>query len=145
MPTLGFFTSEIKQMGQRVGFAVETFSKPPKTGTLAHVNVKSAQRVGKYGVNVDEFEQIVLPELQSALSTNVLVAIDEIGKMELISSRFREMLVQLFESDSRILASILYIPHPFCDRLKSRPDVELVAVNKDNRVSLVTDLGRLLS
>jgi len=73
----GFFTEEIREAGQRRGFRIATFSGG--SGVLAHVNLKTNHRVGRYHVDVSGFERLVLPELRRPCD---IVLIDEIGKME---------------------------------------------------------------
>lgn len=135
-PVSGFFTEEIRQHGRRVGFEIKTFGQPVRQGVLSHINIKSKYRVGQYGVDIDTFELIVLPEIQLGLQLNNLLVIDEIGKMELFSSRFKDMLITIFDSPIPLLATISYKPQPFCDRLKSYHDVDLIVVDKSSRDKL---------
>src|SRR5437867_2573740 len=44
----GFFTREVREGGERVGFALETLDG--ERGLLAHVRVRGGLRVGRYGV-----------------------------------------------------------------------------------------------
>jgi len=96
--------------------------------------------VGKYGVNVDAFERLALPELNIGIRQNGLIVIDEIGKMELYSAKFKDILIELFNSHIGLLATILFKPHPFCDRLKRHTGVEVIEVNRDNRDRLVEEI-----
>jgi nucleoside-triphosphatase len=129
-PVNGFFTEEIRQHDRRVGFEVRTFGQPVRQGVLARTDIKSKYRVGQYGVDIDTFESIVLPEIQLGLQLKNLLVIDEIGKMELYSSSFKDMLITIFEKPISLLATISYKPQPFCDRLKSYAGVELIEVDK---------------
>lgn len=61
----GFYTQEMREGGRRQGFRATTFSG--EIIVLAHVEIRSRQRVGPYGVDVVAFEQLVLPELRNAL------------------------------------------------------------------------------
>jgi len=135
-PVSGFFTDEIRQRGRRVGFEVKTFGQPVRQGVLSHIDTNSKYRVGQYGVDIDIFESIVLPEIQLGLKLKNLLVIDEIGKMELFSSRFKDLLITIFDSKTPLLATISYKPQPFCDRLKSYADVDLIVVDKSNRDKL---------
>ncbi|MFQ6001621.1 MAG: nucleoside-triphosphatase, partial [Anaerolineae bacterium] len=45
----GFYTEEIRQGGRRLGFKIITLEG--EEGVLAHVDIKGAPRVSKYGVN----------------------------------------------------------------------------------------------
>ncbi len=150
-PVYGFFTKEIRKGGRRVGFEFETFNKPPDKGILSHINIKSKYRVGKYGVDLNAFEKTVIPEIENGIKQAGLIVIDEIGKMELFSERFKDLLGRLFNMESskairqELLATILYRPHPFCDRLKNSRELRLIIVNTDNRDLLVDELVAVFS
>ena len=126
----GFFTSEIRQHSERVGFEVETYSG--KKGILAHVNIRSPYKVTIYGVDLEAFENIALPELEKALHSGSLLLIDEIGKMELFSQKFKELLQEVFKSKIRMIATIIYRPEPFCDMLKAIPGINTLELHRDN-------------
>lgn len=138
----GFFTSEIRESGRRVGFSINTFSGI--SGILAHVSYNGEIKVGKYKVNLPQFEQVAIPALQDAIENADVILIDEIGKMELFSSRFCEIILTIFDSPKPVVATIMVHSHPFADRLKARTDVTLIEVNLANRDSLaerlVTDI-----
>lgn len=132
-PVHGFFTEEILASGRRAGFAIRTFSQPPREGILSHVDRRSQYRVGKYGVDIESFENIVLPEISLGIQQKSLIILDEIGKMELFSTRFKNVLISLFKADIRVVATIMLKPQSFCDRLKQLPDIELLEINPGNR------------
>jgi nucleoside-triphosphatase len=138
----GFLTREIREGGRRVGFEIETLAG--KRGLLAHVDIKGSPRVSRYGVDVGQFERLALPELEAPPSMGV-VLIDEIGKMELASERFREAVAALFERPVPIVATIHTARHPFTDRLKRRPDVSTVRLSAGNRDRLPEELAGRLS
>jgi nucleoside-triphosphatase len=131
----GFYTSELREGGDRVGFSLTTLSG--EEGILSHKDFKSPYRVGKYGVDVRGFEELGVRELERGLATGSLLVIDEIGKMELFSERFSRVLLQALESPNPVLATVLYQSHPFCDRLKRRGDTELLKIDMGNRNQVV--------
>lgn len=128
LPYSGFFTNEIRDSSRRVGFEIESFTGAK--GILSHINFKSPNRVGKYGINVASFEKIAMPEMEKAQALRQLLIVDEIGKMELLSQNFRNSLERAFDSDLRIIATILMKPHPFCDKLKNSGNTRIVILNK---------------
>ncbi len=138
MRTGGFFTEEIREHGQRVGFRVETFSG--QSGILSNVSFQKGPHVGKYRVDIPQFESIGVSALEDALKTADLILIDEIGKMELFSERFREMVLTCLDSSKLVIATVMSRSHPFVDRLKSRSDVEIIEVTLKNRDGLVERL-----
>jgi nucleoside-triphosphatase THEP1 len=54
-PCTGFFTKEIRDRGRRVGFSITTLDG--QQGTLAHIDIRSRIRVGKYGVNIRDIDK----------------------------------------------------------------------------------------
>lgn len=138
----GFVTHELREQGRRVGFAVEILGG--ERGTLAHLDFAGPPRVGRYGVDLATFERLALPALAS-LSRNGVVLMDELGKMELASGRFRETVAGLFDAQVDLVATVHVFRHPFTDRLKQRPDVERVRVTHDSRDELPERLADELS
>ena len=132
----GFTTEELREGGRRVGFAVEALGG--ERGVLAHVDRPGPPRVGRYGVDRDTFERIALPSLQTRAD---IVVVDELGKMQLVSSAFHEAVAALFERDRPVLATVHAFPHPVTDALKQRADVELIRVTERNRDALPRELA----
>jgi nucleoside-triphosphatase len=138
----GFLTREMRDGGRRVGFEIETFGG--ERGLLAHVDIKGPPRVGRYGVDLEEFERMALPALKAPRDGVVLI--DELGKMELASERFREAVHALFESAVPIAATVHTARHPFTDALKRSPDVSTIRLSAANRDRLPNEVAdRLLA
>jgi nucleoside-triphosphatase len=121
----GFYTEEIKKGNTREGFG--------RDGILAHVSRSGPFRVGRYGVDVDAFDEIAIPSLERALEREELIVIDEIGKMELFSRRFRSLIRRILASDERILGVIHQKTDPFTRRIQQWQAVEILTVTETNR------------
>ena len=126
----GFYTEEIRSQGVRQGFRLVTLDG--EEVILAHVNIHSPYRVSKYGVDINSLEQVGVPALRKAAQQCDLVVIDEIGKMELFSSHFREAVSQMVDSGVRILGTVMLNPNPWADAIKRKPQVNLITVTRDN-------------
>jgi nucleoside-triphosphatase len=137
----GFLTRELRERGRRVGFEIETFAG--ERGVLAHVELSGPPRVGRYGVDLEAFERVALPALDRAPETGV-VLIDELGKMELASKRFREVVVALFDEPVAIAAAVQLGRHPLTDALKRRPGVETIRLTTGNRDGLPAEIAERL-
>ena len=133
-PATGFFTREIREKGQRVGFTINTLDC--KHGLLAHKHIKSNCMVGKYGVNLAVIDEIAVPSMIPE-RPDALVVIDEIGKMECFSELFRKTLVKVLDSNHIVIGSISLKGDRFIQKIKAREDVLLVHVSKHNRDELV--------
>lgn len=134
----GFYTEEIRRKGVRVGFSIKTLFG--QEGTLSHIDFKSKYRVGKYGVNLDTLDKIGSKEIEKALAQNKIIIIDEIGKMELFSNRFKDLVGEALDSENPVLATIIFVKHPFADRVKRRKDVKIVDVSKKSKTEVVDSI-----
>ncbi|MGB9643435.1 MAG: nucleoside-triphosphatase [Candidatus Ratteibacteria bacterium] len=138
----GFFTEEIKEKGKRAGFKIITFSG--KEGIFAHQNFAFPFRVSKYSVSISVLEDTGVKEIEEGLKQSCLIVIDEIGKMELFSEKFRKVVMAAFESKNRVLGTVLFAPHPFCDEIKKRKDTQIFVLEKHNYQQLKQTLINLL-
>lgn len=131
---VGFITREIRESGTRVGF--EIVGCDGSRHILAHVEIRSRSRVGKYGVDVAGFENY-LASLDPGGTGNSPVIIDEIGKMECYSPRFRDLITRLLESDRLFIGTIARKGSPFIESIKKRDDVILFELTRENRERLL--------
>ncbi len=126
----GFCTAEIRCMGSRLGFELQGLNGERRT--LAHVEIDSRKRVGRYGVDTNGFEEFL--ESLDLLNPDVeLIVIDEIGKMELFSTRFQSLVRNALNSDKQVLASIPLKGNEFIREIKHRLDIHLLEVTHGNR------------
>ena len=155
-PAGGFYTRETRDPdGRRTGFELVTLdAHDPATGdgqarlpdgqgqvaTLAHISMKGAHRVGRYGVDIAALERVGVPAIEAAAASGHIVVIDEIGKMELLSAAFQRAVIEVIRHHRLLFGAIMQAPHPFADELKAQPDVllfELTETNRDEVRSLV--------
>ncbi|XP_030523866.1 cancer-related nucleoside-triphosphatase homolog isoform X1 [Rhodamnia argentea] len=135
----GFYTREIREGADRVGFEVVTLDG--RTGPLAFSTISTSDSlrwptVGRYKVDIASFESLALPVLQVKEDTNLFI-IDEVGKMELYSSSFFPAVLKVLQSNVPLLASIP-IPRngrdiPGVARLRNHPGAEVFTVSASNR------------
>jgi nucleoside-triphosphatase len=134
----GFYTEEIKSRGVRQGFRLVTLDG--ETAVLSHIDIKSPQRVSKYGVDIESLDRVGVAAIERAFQEGELVVIDEIGKMELLSARFREAVLKILNSGKRLLATIMLNPNPCADAIKSLPQVKLVNLTRTNHPQVMAEL-----
>lgn len=138
----GFYTEEIRVQGIRQGFKMITLDG--NSAILAHVDLHSSYRVGKYGVNLKELERIAIPAIRQAIRWCDLIVIDEVGKMELILPAFRKVVEEAIESGKPVLGTIMLKPHPWADELKRHPAVRVIPVNRGNRAQVAHEVSEWL-
>lgn len=98
----GFVCAEIREgelsRGGRVGFQLRCLQDSSQTCLLATIakDDHSLPRVGRYQVHLKDFEEFVCERIRAQLANpHRLFILDEIGKMELISSAFRQDVLEL--------------------------------------------------
>jgi nucleoside-triphosphatase len=134
----GFYTEEMRTGGIRQGFKIVTLNG--QEAILAHVNISSPYQVSKYRVDTDALDRVGVAALRQALKESDLVVIDEIGKMELLSPQFKEVVTQALDSGKRVLGTIMFNPHPFAEEIKRHPEVEVLLVTRDNHPQVVNSV-----
>ncbi len=103
---VGFLTPEIRKNGKRMGFEIELIPSGEKL-LFASVERISPVRFGKYWISMENLEKVIenvknLTEKEKA----DLIVIDEIGKMEMISPKFREFVEELVSSPKNLLCVV---------------------------------------
>ena len=137
----GFYTQEVRERGQRVGF--EAVSLSGRRAPLAHVRSRSRHRVGRYGVDPEQLEPLVQEELAGPGPVDVYL-IDEVGKMELLCPGFVAAVPRLLGGAVPVVATVALKGPGLIARVKARADVRLVAVADENREGLPEELERWL-
>ena len=127
---LGFYTEEIREGRDRAGFAL--VSLDGKRGGLSHVRFPGPHRIGRYGVDIPSFEAF-LDGLGAADPGLRLVVIDEIGKMECLSGRFRSFLLERLDAPVPLLATIALRGTPPIEKVKLRSDVKIITMGNGDR------------
>ncbi len=132
----GMISREAREGGTRVGFEILDVNTG-RHGWLAHVDQKAGPQVGRYRVNIEDLNGIGAQAVTDAVENCDVVAIDEVGPMELFSAKFKEAVRKALESRKPILAVVHWKAN---DRLineaKSREDHETFTVTHENRDKL---------
>jgi nucleoside-triphosphatase len=133
----GFYTEEIRGPGGRKGFRLVTLDG--QTAVMAHVTLKGKgrPRVGRYGVDVAAIDKLGVTALRSAIQSNRIIIVDEIGKMELFSGPFKETVLQAVSGPCIVVATAMARPNPWVDALKAMPNITIWEVTAGNRTEMV--------
>lgn len=138
----GFFTQEIREKGERIGFEIITLSG--KRGILAHKNLESKFKVSKYGVNLKDLEEIGVKEIEGGLKEDCLIVIDEIGKAEMFSNKFREVVLLALNSKNKILGTIKLTYDPLTEKIKRRKDTKVFYLTRENFQKIKEEIQKIL-
>lgn len=115
----GFYTLEARDSsGNRIGFEIITTSG--SRAVLADIYHFSKYRIGKYYVNINNIEKFIVPALNEFKNgAHDVLIIDEIGKMEMLSTRFREALENILSCKGLIVCTVPAIDfHPLVSLVK---------------------------
>lgn len=143
MSVAGFYTEEIREGKMRRGFRWKSLDGAD--GILAHIDIKSRFKVGKYGVDIAGFEKDVVPILDVERTDAELFVIDEIGKMECFSERFVATVRTLFASDKSVLATVARKGAGLISEVKNYPGTQLFKLTRENRDKTIDEILQLLS
>ena len=137
----GFVTDEIRSAGRRIGFELCTASGQRQL--LAHVELASEHRVGRYGVDLEALDRIVAQTLELDDDVEVYL-IDEIGRMECLSARFRAAVQRLLDTHRPLLATVALHGDGLIAAVKQRGDVLLGRATPGNRDRLPDRIAQRL-
>jgi nucleoside-triphosphatase len=140
---VGFYTQEIREANIRKGFQWKRLDGPE--GILAHADIKSSFRVGKYRVDVVGFEKSVVPVLDFDRTDIELFVIDEIGKMECMSEKFVAAVRRLFASEKSVLATVAQKGTGLISEVKNYPGAKLFHLTHQNRDKIISEILEILS
>ncbi len=138
----GFYTIEIREDTVRKGF--ELVSLDGHKGMLAHVDIVSPYRVGRYGVDVAGFDRF-LTAIDMVHAEADVVIVDEIGKMEVFSKQFIHLLDTIFASRRLVVATISAGGSAVIQRYRQREDITLFEVTRSNRDRLVGEIAAMVA
>ena len=131
----GMVSREVRKDNVRVGFEIVDLTSG-KHGWLAHVN-GSGPQIGKYHVNLADLYKVGTAAISQALENCSIIAIDEIGPMELFSEKFKQAASQALESKKQLLMVVHgKAKAPLVTQVKRRADVEIFNVTFSNRETL---------
>jgi nucleoside-triphosphatase len=131
-PANGFYTEEERIEGKRVGFLMKNLAG--KTGYLAHQDIRSDFHIRRYGVSIENIENIAAPSI-APVNKNIIM-LDEIGKMECFSAVFKEAALKALDSPNIVLGTITFGSDDFILGIKKREDIEVTEVTRENRDEL---------
>lgn len=131
----GLLASEIIDNNDRVGFSTQGI-RSGQSIVLAHKNIDKKYAVEDFGVDIKALEEVATREFDIALSDDSVkfIIIDEIGRMQVMSERFRQYLNQIRKSDKQVVATICYEDEiDYIRDFKKGDDIRLIVLDQSNR------------
>ena len=133
----GMITKTIEENGERIGFKVIDWRRHTEK-IFAHINLDSIHRLGRYNIDLKALEEIGVTAIEESVKDEKveIIVIDEVGKMELLSKKFRKAVKDALDSDKPVLLTL---------HKKSRDSLLQDIRNMDNvRILEITPINRNL-
>jgi len=132
----GMISREVRSDGVRIGFEILDLGTG-KHGWLARVDQTLGPHVGRYHVNLEDLNSVGVGAILRAVLDFDIVAVDEIGPMELFSEKFRGAVRKALDSSKLVIGIVHWkAKDRVVEEVKTRPDVEIYVVACDNREHL---------
>jgi nucleoside-triphosphatase len=132
----GMISREVRSDGVRIGFEILDLGTG-KHGWLARVDQTLGPQVGRYHVNLEDLNTVGVGAILRAVLDSDIVAVDEIGPMELFSEKFRGAVRKALDSSKLVIGIVHWkAKDRFVEEVKTRPDAEIHVVTCDNREHL---------
>ena len=130
----GIRTPEVREGGIRTGFVVEDLLTGERD-VFASIRFRGGPSVSKYVVDVRRFESIAIPALTKALRECEVILIDEMGKMELLSTEFIGLVREIWKSDSITVGTAPLVKISELEDLKRASEVIRMERGEADRVA----------
>ena len=142
----GMITEPIIEKKKRVGFYVTDWQTRERE-VFAHIDFELKDKIGKYGVDINALEMIGVPAIEKAIAdeeVNIIV-IDEIGKMEMLSEKFCEMVIEALDSDKPLMVTLHKKSRtPLLQDVRRRDDIRILEVTPVNRNLLPYKIEKIM-
>jgi len=143
----GMITEPIIEHKKRVGFFVEDWITKEKE-VFAHIDFDTKDKVGKYGVDLNALEKIGITAVEKAINDEQIdiIIIDEVGKMEMLSEKFCEIVIEALDSDKPILVTLHKKSRtPLLQDIRRRDDIRILEVTAVNRNLLPYKIEKIMA
>jgi len=142
IPCCGFYTEEMRERGERKGFKVKTILSEEEV-LFAHVDFDKKFSVGKYGVDVERFEEVIAKEFKEK-KPEVLYVIDEVGPMECFSKKFVDVVEEFLRENFRILGTVKLKGGGLMERIRNDKSIKLFHLTEKNRKEVLSEVLNIL-
>lgn len=141
-------TREARAGNARIGFEILSLNDD-RRGWLAHQMGSTGPRVGKYYVNLKDLDGVGVSAILRSVEVDDIVAIDEIGPMELYSDNFKRAVGKALKSRKLVIATIHWsiraLPIEGAEDVKNARVFEVTAANRKKlHNTIAEEIRRLL-
>lgn len=140
----GMVTKEVSAGGERIGFDIIDLSTG-RSLPLARKGQVGLMRLGSYAVFVENLNELGVSAIEGHIGSGAVMIVDEVGPMELMSSRFVRAVEKLVASDDDAVLTVHYrAKHDLIEGVKSISTRTVLTPCK-NREEVTLELARTLA
>ena len=133
----GFISETIVDGSTQKGWRLQGLNS--ESGVVAHMEMDSPRRMGRYGVDQDLFSRIARAELLPDAAVD-LFAIDEIGIISSWDTEAETLIEHVLSGPVPAVVIVREKGGGFASEVRGRSDVEIRAVTRENRDQLVDEV-----
>ena len=142
----GMVTKPLFKKKEHVGFYVMNWQTHEKE-VYAHKDFEHKEKVGDFGVDITALENVGIPAIEKAITDDEvdIIIIDEIGKMEMLSEKFCEVVIEALDSDKPIMITLHKKSRtPLLQDVRRRDDIRILEVTPVNRNLLPYKIEKIM-
>ncbi len=129
----GMVTEAIIYRNKKVGFNVIDWLTKKKR-KFAHENIESKIQVENYGVDMRALDAVGVKAIKTAIAEADVIIIDEVGKMEVESPGFVQVVNDALDCDKPLLLTLhKKSRNPLLQDIRRRDDLRILEVTPVNR------------
>ena len=129
----GMITEAIIFKNKKVGFYVIDWLTKKKR-KFAHENIESSIQVENYGVDMRALDAVGVKAIKNAIADADVIIIDEVGKMEVESPGFVQVVNDALDCDKPLLLTLhKKSRNPLLQDIRRRDDLRILEVTPVNR------------
>jgi nucleoside-triphosphatase len=141
----GMIDEPIIEGRHRIGFTVRDLMTG-QCEVFAHTDIESKIMVGKIGVDVSKLEKVGVNAIRKACEECDIIVIDEVGKMEVESQAFIDIVKEALDVDKPMILTLhKKSRNPLLQDIRRRDDVRILEVTPTNRNLLPYKIVRLMN
>ena len=136
----GFITEErISAQGKRCGFNIQTVGLGTEhTVTFATKTKRTKYKTGQYFVDPEPLDTVGVDSISDNEADKSLYVIDEIGRMEMHSSKFKARIVEMLKDNDCVVIGTVAAPRyghvvPLAETVKDSKRVNVYHIKKSTR------------
>ncbi|HHD15318.1 MAG: nucleotide kinase [Thermoplasmata archaeon] len=129
----GMITDAIIEKGKKVGFMVQDLLTKEER-VLARLDLDSEVRFLDYGIDMKALDEVGVEAINRSIDDADVIVIDEVGKLEVESKQFVEIVKEALEADKPLLLTLhKKSRNPLLQDIRRRDDVRILEVTPINK------------